>query len=241
MFRHKGKSRTVRHNLGIASLLSFVAGMVNVVGFLSVQKLTTNVTGHFAYMVEEALVLHFPQAFFYLLYIFAFFVGSFSANLMIELANKLTDKYIYLIPIYTESMLLAAIGLLSYNFIQSNPNLIACTLLFSMGLQNALVTIISNSVVRTTHLTGLFTDLGIELSKLLFRIPQERKSKLISSIKLRLTIISTFFIGGIMAGLLFEKIQMKTLLFASFILVVGLLLDYMIVIIKLNILRKHNY
>ena len=57
------------HNLGVASLLSFVAGIVNVVGFLSIQKLTTNVTGHFAFMVEEALKINFAQSIFYFLYI----------------------------------------------------------------------------------------------------------------------------------------------------------------------------
>jgi len=50
MFRHQGKTRTLNHNLKIASLLSFVAGMVNVAGFLAVQRLTTNVTGHFAFL-----------------------------------------------------------------------------------------------------------------------------------------------------------------------------------------------
>jgi uncharacterized membrane protein YoaK (UPF0700 family) len=49
MFSHTGKNRTLKHNLKIASLLSFVAGIVNVAGFLSVQRLTTNVTGHFAF------------------------------------------------------------------------------------------------------------------------------------------------------------------------------------------------
>ena len=73
MFRHKGKSRNFMHNLGVASLLSFVAGIVNVVGFLSIQKLTTNVTGHFAFMVEEALNVNFGQSLFYFLYIFFFF------------------------------------------------------------------------------------------------------------------------------------------------------------------------
>jgi uncharacterized membrane protein YoaK (UPF0700 family) len=42
------------------------------------------------------------------------------------------------------------------------------SMLFSMGVQNSMVTQISNSIVRTTHLTGLFTDLGIELSQLFF-------------------------------------------------------------------------
>ena len=51
MFRHYNKTRTLSHNLKIASLLSFVAGCVNVAGFLAVQKLTTNVTGHFAFFV----------------------------------------------------------------------------------------------------------------------------------------------------------------------------------------------
>jgi uncharacterized membrane protein YoaK (UPF0700 family) len=41
-------------------------------------------------------------------------------------------------------------------------------MLFAMGMQNAMVTKISQSIVRTTHLTGLFTDLGIELSQLFF-------------------------------------------------------------------------
>ena len=57
MFRHKGKTRTIKHNLRIASLLSFVAGIVNVAGFLAIQRLTTNVTGHFAFIVEE--IFHF--------------------------------------------------------------------------------------------------------------------------------------------------------------------------------------
>ena len=75
MFRHQGKTRTLSHNLRIASLLSFVAGMVNVAGFLAVQKLTTNVTGHFAFFVDEVFKLHFWDGLVYFLYIFFFFLG----------------------------------------------------------------------------------------------------------------------------------------------------------------------
>ena len=53
MFRHRGKSRTLTHNLKLASLLSFVAGIVNVSGLFAVQRLTTNVTGHFAFFADE--------------------------------------------------------------------------------------------------------------------------------------------------------------------------------------------
>ena len=226
MFRHKGKTRNLIHNIRIASLLSFVAGIVNVVGILAVQKLTTNVTGHFAFMVEQAISFHFNQAIFYFIYIFFFLFGAFFSNFIIEITQKFTNKDIFIIPVLIESLLLMNIALLNFNFIVANPNLIACSLLFAMGLQNSLVTTISNSVVRTTHLTGLFTDLGIEISQLFFYKTEEQRTKLFSSIKLRITIISTFFIGGILAGLFFSTYKMKTLLIASLILIIGLFVDY---------------
>lgn len=241
MFRHKGKSRDLKHNLGIASLLSFVAGIVNVVGFLAVQKLTTNVTGHFAFMVEEAIKVHLNQSLFYFLYIFFFFLGAFFSNFIIEVTNKFNDKNIYTIPVIVEFIILTFISLLDLEFISSSPNLIACSLLFAMGLQNSLVTIISNSVVRTTHLTGLFTDLGIELSQLFFFKDAKHHNKLIASIKLRMSIISTFFFGGIIAGFFYHEFKIKTLLIASFTLIIGLFIDYIVLKVRLKkIALKQN-
>lgn len=232
MFSHKGNTRNINHNIGIASLLSFVAGIVNVMGLLSIQKLTTNVTGHFAFMVEEATLSDFNQSMFYFIYIFFFFLGAFFSNFIIEITQKVTVKHIYFIPVLVEAFLLLIISFLNFSFIISNPNLIACVLLFAMGLQNSLVTTISNSVVRTTHLTGLFTDLGIEISQLFFYKSNVQRLKLYSMIKLRTTIITTFFIGGILAGLFFPTYKMKTLLIASFVLIVGLIIDY--INVKLN-------
>lgn len=234
MFRHKGKSRDLNHNIGIASFLSFVAGIVNVVGFLSVQKLTTNVTGHFAFMVEEAFKFNLNQALFYFIYIFFFLAGAFFSNFIIEVIEKFTDKYIFILPVLTEVLILSIIATLKIDYITKNPNLVACSLLFAMGLQNSLVTTISNSVVRTTHLTGLFTDLGIEFSQLFFFKSKEQKLKLVASIKLRMTIIASFFTGGIIAGVFYSNFKMKTLLIASLILLIGLIIDFLNVRYKIK-------
>ncbi len=94
-----------------------------------------------------------------------------------------------------------------------------------MGLQNSLVTTISNATVRTTHLTGLFTDLGIELSQLFFYKLKEQKQKLYSSIKLRLTIITFFFLGGLLGGIFYSTIQLYVLAIAASVLLVGLIYD----------------
>ncbi len=225
MFRHKGERRTLQHNLSIASLLSFVAGIVNVAGFLAVQRLTTNVTGHFAFFVDEIFKLNFWQGFVYFLYIFFFFLGSFISNFLVEYISRKNDAYVYIIPTIIESIILFSVAIFGKDLISKNPDLLAFCLLFAMGLQNSLVTTISNATVRTTHLTGLFTDLGIEISQLFFYKQKEQKNKLFSSIKLRLTIICFFFLGGIIGGVFYTSLGLYVLLIAGTTLLSGIAYD----------------
>ncbi len=233
MFTHQGNRRTPGHNLQIASLLSFVAGIVNVAGFLAIQKLTTNVTGHFAFFVDEVFKLNFWDAFVYFLYIFFFFLGSFSSSLLVEYITRKNSNYTYSVPTAIEAFILLGIAIFGQQLITANSNIIAFVLLFAMGLQNSLVTRISNAVVRTTHLTGLFTDLGIELSQLFFYHEISARAKLFTSIKLRLSIISFFFLGGILGGVFYMEMELYVVLFAVLTLFGGLLYDNM----KLRVLR----
>ncbi|HVZ25597.1 MAG TPA: YoaK family protein [Sediminibacterium sp.] len=225
MFRHYGKTRTLSHNLRIASLLSFVAGIVNVAGFFAVQRLTTNVTGHFAYMMDEMIRLHFWTGLVFLGYIFCFLLGSFVSSLLIESISRKSERGIFRIPVLAEITLLAVFGCWGGRMQLHYPDLIACSLLFAMGLQNSLVTQISGSLVRTTHLTGLFTDLGIELSQLFFYPAKTHRDRLLSSIRLRTQIIFFFFTGGVCSGVLYRQLQLKTLLIAALLLALGLVYD----------------
>ena len=225
MFRHQGKSRTSSHNKKIASLLSFVAGTVNVVGFLSVQRLTTNVTGHFAFFIEEVFKLHFAESLIFFLFILFFFLGSFFSSLLVEIIAIKNEKFIFIIPIIIECLILITIALTGHILIKNNINIIAYSLLFAMGLQNSLVTRISNAIVRTTHLTGLFTDLGIELSQLFFYKQKEQQEKLLSTIKLRIRIIIFFFVGGLFGGIFYSYLHLYLLLVPASMLIVGLFYD----------------
>ncbi len=236
MFRHYNKTRTLSHNLKIASLLSFVAGCVNVAGFLAVQKLTTNVTGHFAFFVDEVFKLNFWQGFIYFLYILFFFMGSFVSNFIIEIIAKKSDHYIYIVLASIECLILFSVAFFGQQLIAHYPDVIAFSLLFAMGLQNSMVTTISKASVRTTHLTGLFTDLGIELSQLFFYKTLEQRHRLLSSVKLRLTIISFFFIGGIVGGIFYSRLQLHVLTIAAATLAIGLIYDS----VKFRVLLLHR-
>jgi uncharacterized membrane protein YoaK (UPF0700 family) len=238
MFRHQGKTRNLSHNKKIASLLSFVAGIVNVVGFLSVQRLTTNVTGHFAFFIDEVFKLHFTESFIFFFYILFFFLGSFFSSLLVEIIAKKNEKFIFIIPTVIESLILFTIAFTGHILIKNNANLIAYSLLFAMGLQNSLVTRISNAIVRTTHLTGLFTDLGIELSQLFFYKEKEQHNKLISTIKLRFRIITFFFMGGLFGGIFYSYSHFYLLIVPAIILIIGLFYDN----VKFKLLSwKRNY
>lgn len=225
MFRHQGKARTLSHNKKIASILSFVAGVVNVAGFIAIQRLTTNVTGHFAYFVDEVFKLHFAESFIFFFFIFFFLLGAFVSSLLVEMVKRNSERYVFVIPIVIESLILLNIGLFGQTLIPNHANLIAYSLLFAMGLQNSLVTRISDAIVRTTHLTGLFTDLGIELSQLFFYKEEAQQHKLISTIKLRLRIITFFFMGGVVGGVFYSWLNLSILILPATLLIIGLFYD----------------
>lgn len=227
MFRHQGKYRTIKHNLRIATVLSFVAGLVNVTGFLSIQQLTTNVTGHFALFINDLANFEFWKGTIYFLFILSFLVGSFTSSFLIELFRQNKKLNIFVLPTMIECFILVAIALLSDFQVVISPSIIACLLLFAMGLQNSYVTKISNAIVRTTHLTGLFTDLGIELSQLFFPKTHPHTDRIKSTIKLRLFIICFFFFGGFVGGFIYSRLdfQLNTLIVGAIILLISLFYD----------------
>ncbi|UFH45813.1 DUF1275 domain-containing protein [Flavobacterium galactosidilyticum] len=228
MFRHQGKNRTFIHNLRLAILLSFVAGIVNITGVLSIHTLTTNVTGHFAYFAEEVMKQDYAAAFTFFVLTLFFLFGAFTSNFLAELIAKKYTHLSHVIPISLEMIILLGIGFLGFQTeLSSNEGKwIAFSMLFAMGMQNAMVTKISQSTVRTTHLTGLFTDLGIELSQLFFYKKPEETKKLKTSIYLRLSIIICFFIGCVSGGFIYNILKLKTLFIAVAFLLIALLYDY---------------
>jgi uncharacterized membrane protein YoaK (UPF0700 family) len=223
MFR-QGKPRTFSHNLRLASMLSFVAGIVNITGVLSIETLTTNVTGHFAFFAQDFVEGSYQTAFAYITYILSFLAGAFTCSFCVEIMLKKNPSWSHALPMILEISILSAVAI-TFSETAVHDQRIASALLFAMGLQNALVTKISRATVRTTHLTGLFTDLGIEISQLFFYKATTERRKLSSSIYLRLAIITFFFLGCFLGGFLYGEIQLHALLFAAAFLVIALAYD----------------
>jgi uncharacterized membrane protein YoaK (UPF0700 family) len=80
-----------------------------------------------------------------------------------------------------------------------------------MGLQNAVITKLSNAEIRTTHITGIVTDIGIELGKLVYWNKSRSNSLLkVRADRLRLKVLtslaSAFSIGALIGALSFKQV-----------------------------------
>jgi uncharacterized membrane protein YoaK (UPF0700 family) len=225
MLRHLGTKRTYGHNVKLASLLGMTAGFVNAAGFLGFAVLTTNVTGHAALFAERVARQDWKSARVVALWMFLFLAGAFISSLIVSRIGK-NQRFSYVIPLLIEIIILLGVALGGYHYNDSlvDKELFAGGLLFAMGMQNAMVTIVSGSVVRTTHLTGTFTDLGIELAQVMQKGGSDDPA-LKSRIKLRLVIIF-FFMSGALAGAdLFRQLNFRAFLVPVAILCYTLFAD----------------
>jgi uncharacterized membrane protein YoaK (UPF0700 family) len=109
-----------------------------------------------------------PAAFSAALLVLSFFFGAFSASLIIEGSTEHRVPCAYGVALFVEGLLLALFVVLAGASTTEHPRLHdaqAALLCFALGMQNSLVTRLSGAVIRTTHLTGVVTDLGIEAAR----------------------------------------------------------------------------
>lgn len=225
MLRHTGVKRTPQHNLRLAVLLGLTAGFVNAAGFLGFGVLTTNVTGHAALFAENIAIQNWETVFAVAVWMLLFLAGAFFSSLVISLNNR-NQRLSYLIPILVEIVILLCSAVYGYKYdgFLFSKDFFAGSLLFAMGLQNSLVSMISGSIVRTTHLTGTFTDLGIELAQLFNR--QKRDIAVLKAkIKLKLFIIFSFMTGAVSGAYFFISIGFPSFYIPVVVLFFALLYD----------------
>ncbi|MBK0055886.1 MULTISPECIES: YoaK family protein [unclassified Stenotrophomonas] len=186
-----------------AVALSSVAGMVNVVGFLGFEhQAVSHMTGSTS-QLGMAIAQGDWRAVGHLWgLLIAFSLGAMLSGLLIQdSALQLGRRYGVALAIES-ALLLVAIPLFEQQQIWG-----ALAAAMACGLQNAMATTFSGAVVRTTHLSGMFTDLGIGLGHLLRGLPLQVRRLTLSGL-----IISGFLGGGILGAWLFMHFRYDALL-----------------------------
>jgi uncharacterized membrane protein YoaK (UPF0700 family) len=230
------KSRVLWENAILSAVLPFVAGMVNASGFIALGVYTSHATGNTARIGDELAQGHFDLALQYAGLVFLFCLGAMTATALVEVAHRLKQ------PRFVGALLLQAflLGLFALLSIHSERHWsyqrfeLTSLLCFSMGLQNAMVTRLSGAVIRTTHLTGITTDIGIETTRTLFwlfdrgrgaaqdgvRTPELRR------LRMHLRIFGSFLAGATMGPALYLALGSISLLLPVFVLLALALVDW---------------
>jgi uncharacterized membrane protein YoaK (UPF0700 family) len=168
VFRHEGPGRNLRTNTILASYLAAVAGFVNSGGFVMIGSFTSHVTGSVGRLGDDLARGATPAAIAAFSLVLAFFAGAVLASLILERSDDSRRATRYAVALLTEAVVLLGFVFIAGLSRATHPRILdaeAALLCLAMGMQNSLVTRLSGAVVRTTHLTGVVTDLGIEVAR----------------------------------------------------------------------------
>lgn len=206
--RLTGRDRTAHANQQLGCALAFVAGAANAGGFLAVRQYTSHMTGVVSAMADDLILGNLDLVLGGVGALVCFVLGAACTAVMVNFARRRNLHSEYAMPLLFEAALLIGFGLLGAQLSMVEGLFVPATVMllcFIMGLQNALVTKLSHAEIRTTHLTGMVTDIGIELGKLLYwnhPSQADQPPVRVNRMRLRLlaALVSFFFVGGIVGA-----------------------------------------
>ena len=184
-------------------VLAFIAGLVNAAGYLGFRhESISNMTGNTSLLgvalgkADGGEMAHWTLA------IGAFVLGTMLSGMIVQQSTlKLGRRYG--VALTLESLLLFA----AIPFLDAANSVGLYLASVAMGLQNGMVSAYSGAIIRTTHVTGVFTDLGISLGHLLRGLPVD-----ILRLCVCIVVATAFTLGGVIGTLLFERMQEHALL-----------------------------
>lgn len=205
--RLTGSKQTESANRHLACYLAFVAGAANAGGFLAVRQYTSHMSGIVSLMADDLAVGNFRLMLSGLGALLAFLLGALLTTLLVRWARARSLESEYALPLIAEAVLLTLFGVTGKEFAGGRVIDTIMLLCFTMGMQNAIITKLSNSVIRTTHLTGMVTDLGIALGRIVVATGSKVETSVapeVATVKLLSSLIGLFFLGGVTGALGFK-------------------------------------
>ncbi len=210
--------RTHRSDMQLGIILAFIAGAINAGGFLAVGFYTSHMTGIVSSIGDAIALDQWHIAKMAILFLASFTLGAIVSSIVINIARAKKLASEFAIALMLEALLLLAFGISAsqyYSFTLS-PITTISLLCFIMGLQNAIITKISHAEIRTTHVTGIVTDIGIELGRYLYNGFSKSEQARLHPEKLQLhsSLLAAFIIGAIIGAISFQ--------YAGFIMIMPL-------------------
>lgn len=191
-------------NRRLGRSLAFVAGAANAGGFLAVGQYTSHMSGIVSSLADNLVLGDTNVVVAGLSSLLSFLVGAATSAILINWGRRKRLHSQYAIPLTLEASLLLFFGFLGSNLETHRVLFVpatVCLLCYVMGLQNAMITKVSKAEIRTTHVTGLVTDIGIELGKLFYWNVGEASGNLVRGDRQKLELLGSLLLSFLVGGL----------------------------------------
>lgn len=216
--------RNFKQYIILTILFTLVAGMVNAYGLIILGTFTTNLTGHVGNMARNIENENYLRSTEIIVWIGTFLFGAFLSSLLTNLLDKRHGKFSYITPVTIEILCLSAFVIL-YDDLPTRQliDFRVLLLLLAMGIQNGIISYISGNVVRTTHITGMITDVGIGLGDL---ITEKHKTHRMQKKVIISGLVVIFFLGGGLFAAFTYNIIKNFMLIPIGVLIILLIYDF---------------
>ena len=199
-------------------IMSLLAGAINAGGFFAFARYTSHVTGSMSLLAAMVYLKQWTAAAVAMVSVLCFIAGAAHSGWVILWTQQMRFRGSYGLSMWLEALYLLIFGLFGITALQWDadgglvfPSLALFLLCFIMGMHNTVMTLLSGGAIRSTHMTGTATDLGIEISRALYyskthhpRLPHVRVNK--PKMWLLSGMMQAFLLGGIIGAWGYHKI-----------------------------------
>jgi uncharacterized membrane protein YoaK (UPF0700 family) len=218
LYGNESISHYTRTNISIWMLMAFQAGLLNIGGFMACHRFVSHVTGFATFFGYELTKPNPIHALGMLLVPAFFLLGCMLSGFMVDIRLKLHKRPRYYVSfglIFFLILTVFILGLTDHFGVFGEPldnghdYILLAILCLTCGIQNGTITTVSKSVIRTTHLTGITTDLGFGIVRFFNRQKLREQNEYgteSKAILMRSGIITFFILGSVIGGALFNQV-----------------------------------
>lgn len=190
-------------------IMALLAGAINAGGFFAFERYTSHVTGSMSLLADMVYLKQWVSAVIALICVLSFIGGAAHSGWIVLWAQRMRFRGGFGFSMWLEAVYLLVFGLFGITALQwdipFSPSFALFLLCFIMGMHNTVMTLLSGGAIRSTHMTGTATDLGIEISRALYHsktqnphLPHVRTNK--PKMLLLGGMLITFLTGGIIGA-----------------------------------------
>jgi uncharacterized membrane protein YoaK (UPF0700 family) len=212
--KQEARTRSFRMKMIYAFVYPFSSGIVIYGGLMTFSAVLTNVTGLLPQIAVDLYKGDLQTAGSIFLWLFAFFLGGFFAGWCVEREKLLKWRFLHLIPLLTVVLLFTFVGLSDKSAETFNPVIFPMMVLFSIGIQNAMVSLTTSSLIKASQMTGVVNELGVDIAEI-FHSDGEKRRLIQREALLRVIVMSSFLLGALFSVAIFPKVGTRIFLYPA--------------------------